>query len=323
VARTKAERAKIAAVLVLGAALAALTLTMPAGGAVDDLGRSIPRTVGGWEANGPDRVFDRTTLYDYMDGGAEVFLAFDFREVWTRTYVPRGSAPAASPAGPEPPELTLDVYDMGSPAEAFGIFSCDREDPDAGIGQDSEAGFGLLRFRQGRYFVTVTASAEDEAALKAVLEIGRAALPALGPPGPRPAILDLLPPAGLRPERTSFFHSNVNLNTRFFISSENILNLDRSTDCAFAEYDRGPAPGEPVYLLLVRYPDAPRAAAARRSFLAGYLPEADPDGEGAAQTEDKKWVLASLRCEFVVVIFNAPDVGRARSLAAAVRFPER
>lgn len=319
---------KAAGVLLAAAGLAVLPSILPAGGVVDDFGRSIPRTVGGWEAREPDRVFDRATLYDYMDGGAEVFLAFDFRRVWTRRYVPRGSAPddgaAAAGALPEAPELTLDIYDMGSPAEAFGIFSCDREDPEAGIGQDSEAGFGLLRFRQGRFFVTVIASAEDDASQKAVFEVGKAALAALGPPGARPAILDLLPPAGLRSGRTSFFHSNVNLNNRFFISSENILGLDRSTDCVFAEYESGAAAsGEPVYLLVVRYPDADRAAAARRSFLSGYLPEADPAGDGSAQTEDKKWVLASGRGEYLVLVFDAPDAGRARALADAVRIPTR
>jgi hypothetical protein len=318
------ENATAAGFLLVVAALAALPSILPAGGAVDDFGRSIPKTIGSWEAREPDRAYDRQTIYDYMDGGAEVFLAFDFHEVWTRRYVPRGSAPkGGEAAGPEAPELTLDIYDMGSPAEAFGIFSCDREDPDAGIGQDSEAGFGLLRFRQGRFFVTVTASTEDDAALRAVLEVGRAALVSLGPPGPRPALLELLPAASLRPERTSFFHSNVNLNNRFFISSENILGLDRSTDCAFAEYDVGAAPGEPVNLLLIRYPDAARAAAARRSFLAGYLPEADPDGEGLAPTEDKTWTLASLHDEYLLLVFDAPDAERARALAAAVRFPSR
>ena len=76
-----------------------------------------------------------------MDGGAEVYLAFDFRRVFARKY-----------AGPGGNELALDIYDMGSPEEAFGIFSCDRGTPAAGIGQDSEYGFGLLRFQSGPVF---------------------------------------------------------------------------------------------------------------------------------------------------------------------------
>lgn len=33
-----------------------------------------------------------------------------------------------------------------------------------------------------------------------------------------------------RGPRTSFFHSAVNLNNRFFVAGENLLRLDRSTD---------------------------------------------------------------------------------------------
>ncbi len=65
---------------------------------------------------------------------------------------------------------------MGSPAEAFGAFSCDRQDPGAGIGQESEYGGGLLRFWQGRYFVAITASADDQATSGAVLELGKEAV---------------------------------------------------------------------------------------------------------------------------------------------------
>lgn len=311
------EIMKVACALFLIAGFDAPRSILPAGGAVTDFGQSIPKTVGAWEAREADHVYDRTTLYDYMDGGAEVFLAFDFREVWTRRYTgPQGGAKG------EGRELTLDIYDMGSPAEAFGIFSCDREDPDAGIGQESEAGFGLLRFWQGRYFVTVTASTEDEVSQRAVLEVGRIAAGVLGPPGSKPDLVGLLPAVSLRPERTSFFHSNVNLNNRYFIASENILGLDRTTDCVFAEYDTGS--DETGCLLIVRYPDSAKAEAAFRSFLAVYLPEAGT--EGLARTENKKWVLALRKETALILVFEAPDADWARALVSSVstaQFPSR
>ena len=273
-----------------------------------DFGGKIPTKAGGLTASGKDRTFNRQTLYDYLDGGAEVYLAFDFREVFTRKY-----------AGPGGREMTLDIYDMGSPAEAFGAFSCDREDPPAGIGQESEYGPGLLRFWQGRYFVTVTASADDEAAAGAVLELGKDVVKQLGPPGPKPGLVSRLPAESLRPERTSFFHSAVNLNNRFFVASENLLRLDRSTDCVIAEYGAGGA--EPVTLLVVRYPDAAGALAARQSFLASYLPEAGPDG--IARTENRKWVSANVRADYLTVVFDAPSEDAAKKLGASVKFPAK
>ena len=287
--------------------IAALTV-FAGGGAVGEFSAKIPRRVGAWTATGEDRIYDRNTLYDYMDGGAEVYLAFDYREVWSRKY--------ADPGGRE---LVLDIYDMGSPAEAFGIFSCDREDPAAGIGQESEYGFGLLRFRQGRYFVTVTASSEDEAVGKVILELGRDVVKHLGPPGPGPDMLAFLPAAGVRADRTSYFHSQVNLNNRFFVSSENILQLDRSTDCLFAEVEA--RSGEAAFLLLTRYPDEAKAGAARRSFLAGYAPEAGADG--LARTDNGKWVFASLAGRFLAVVFESPTAEWASDLVSSLPLPKK
>jgi Family of unknown function (DUF6599) len=287
--------------------LATLTLFL-GGGAVGGFSAKIPKRVGAWTATGEDRIYDRNTLYDYMDGGAEVYLAFDYRDVWTRRY--------ADPGGRE---LTLDIYDMGSSAEAFGIFSCDREDPAAGIGQDSEYGFGLLRLRQGRYFVAVTATSEDEAVGKATLELGREVVRHLGPPGPGPDMLAFLPAAGVRADRTSYFHSSINLNNRFFVSSENILQLDRSTDCVFAEVDAGAGLVAP--LLIIRYPDGGKAVAARRSFLAGYAPEAGADG--LAKTENGKWVCASLAGRFLAVVFESPTAEWASNLVSSLPLPKK
>ena len=278
------------------------------GGAVADFGEKIPTKIGGWAASGKDRTFNRERLYDYMDGGAEVYLAFDFREVWTRKY-----------AGSDGREMTLDIYDMGSPAEAFGAFSCDRQDPGAGIGQESEYGGGLLRFWQGRYFVAITASTDDPATSGAVLGLGKEAVKTLGPPGAKPDMVAFLPPAALRPERTSYFHSVVNLNNRFFVASENLLRLDRSTDCVIGEYGAGGA--EPVTLLLIRYPDGDRARSARQSFLASYLPEAGP--EGIARTDSRKWVSASVRENYLTVVFEAPSEDAAKKLGTSVKFPAK
>lgn len=273
-----------------------------------DLAQSIPRKILDWESAGQDAVYDRKTIYDYMDGGAEVYLAFDFRNAFVRKY--------KSPAGEE---IALDIYDMGSPEEAFGVFSCDREEPEAGIGQESEYGYGLLRFRQGRFFVSITAAGDDKKAEKAILELGKAVAPLLGPPGPVPDLLKCLPESGLKENRTSYFHAVVNLNNRFFISSENILGLGKDTDCVFAEYEASPA--ESGYLLIVRCPDEVRSRAACDSFLKAYLREAGPDA--AALTENGKWTMARVHRNYLAVVFEASPKEYAETLHSAIRFARK
>ncbi|MHB8055454.1 MAG: DUF6599 family protein [Candidatus Aminicenantales bacterium] len=273
-----------------------------------DFGPQIPRRIQEWKATGNDSVFDRKTLYDYMDGGAEVYLAFDYREVFVRRFADSGEN-----------EIVLDIYDMGSPAEAYGIFSCDREDPPAGIGQGSEYGLGLLRFWRGRYFVSITVSGNEEKAEKAVLELGKAVAPILGPDGSFPGMLDLLPQDGLQADKTSYFHNHIHLSNRYFVSAENILNLDEKTECVFAEY--ASKSGDSGRLLVVRYPDAADAQTAFASFLKSFLPEADADG--AAPTENKNWTMIKTRDNLVAVVFEASSKEYAGRLAGTVIPPAK
>ena len=280
-------------------------LFVHSGGNVKDLASSIPDKVLDWKSSGKDMVYNRKTLFDYMDGGAEVYLAFDFREVFVRKFVDSIGN-----------EINLDVYDMGSSREAFGIFSFDRQDAEAGLGQDSEYGPGLLKFWQGRYFVSITVSGDEKAAEKAVLELGKAVAPKLGPAGEPPDLLKCLPQAGLKKNRTSYFHDAVHLSNRYFVAAENILNLDAATECVLAEYAAGPQ--ESGVLLIAKYPDAVKAQAAGRSFLRNYLPEAD--ALGAARTENKKWVMARVRGNAVVIVFESPSKEYADALQSAVRF---
>ncbi len=178
--------------------LLAMLLAQCRGGTMKDLQSAIPDDIRGWTSEGEDVLYDRETLYDYMNGGAEVYLAFDLRDVFARRYRGEGTD-----------EIILDIYRMGSSAEAFGIFSCDREDPTARIGQASEYGYGLLRFWQGKCFVSIVASGDHEVAEEAILDLGRAVAAVVGPDEPGPELLGILPAEGLIPDRISYFHSNI------------------------------------------------------------------------------------------------------------------
>jgi len=107
-----------------------------------ELHQLLPREFSGWEATGSGVVYDRDTLFDYIDGGAELYLAYDFRRMLACRFERDGH-----------PAIVADVFDMGSSEDAFGVFSTERQDPEAGIGQGSEYAVGLLRFWRGRFFV--------------------------------------------------------------------------------------------------------------------------------------------------------------------------
>jgi len=59
------------------------------GGNVNDFYNSIPDKIDIWEKSDDDARYGRETLYNYMNGGVELYLAFDFREVFVRRFADR------------------------------------------------------------------------------------------------------------------------------------------------------------------------------------------------------------------------------------------
>jgi hypothetical protein len=275
------------------------------GGDVDELYLSVPEKINGWVKLGQDEIYDRETLYDYMNGGAEVYLAFAFKKVFVRKY-----------SGPDNNEITLDIYDMGSSSEAFGIFSCDREDEAIGIGQGSEFGPGLLRFWKDKYFVSIMAMGDEEQAESVMIGLAKLVDRLIPKKGSEPEILKILPEKGLKRDRISYFHSAVNLNNRFYIASDNILQLTDKTECVFAEYYED----EQVlgFLLVVRYESEKKAQTAYKSFLRIYMPEALETGE--VRAEDGLWTVTHLDGNSLGIVFEAAEKDRALMLLSEMKY---
>ena len=230
-------------------------------------------------------------MFDYIDGAGELFLAYGFQNLTVRRFEKANQPP-----------LTLDCYDMGSAAGAYGVFSFERQEATAGIGQGSEFGGGLLRFWKGQYFVSISADGEGAEAEAAVLELGRHTAAAIPATGPEPRVVGLIPgkEAGLIETSVRYFTSHV------------LLNLTRRTEAVLAQFGQG---AQKTHLLLVRYPDAAEAGDAYQKFLAAYLPDAG--GKDRRMTTDRRWTIARQRNEFVLVVVGAPTESDGEKLLQA------
>ncbi len=130
-------------------------------------------------------------LYDYINGAAEMFREHDFKRLVTASYVRKKD---------ENEILTVDIYEMGSPLDAFGIYSRYR-DPEGEfpeIGAAACLSGNTLVFWKGSHFVqlqTIKLSLTGKKAL------GRAAREAAGKiPGRSslPPELEYLPGKAMR-----------------------------------------------------------------------------------------------------------------------------
>lgn len=285
--------------------LSTFIITIISNGAdVKNLYESISKEVMGWEAKRKDKVYNRKTLFEYIDGGAELYLTYQFKQVFVRRF-----------EKPDFPDLILEIFDMTSSNDAFGIFSCEREDEDVGIGQQSEYGGGLLRFWQDRFFVSILATDDEQSIKSAIFQLGQQVATLISSTGSRPALLKLLPEKELIAHKIRFFHTHPILNRQYFLANENILKLTHKTDCVLAPYHSAQ---KLSYLLMIRYETSQQAEEAYKSFLANYLPEAIETG--FARMENNTWTMVRKRQQFVLIVLEAPDEEWASKLLFNIKW---
>ncbi|MBA4395277.1 MAG: hypothetical protein C0407_17135, partial [Desulfobacca sp.] len=284
--------------------LSVFTLAYGADGGKMAVRISWPSEIMGWTWDQEDKAYDRETLFDYIDGAAEVFLAYNFQEAFVHRYVKAGR-----------PDIVAEIYKMGSSQDAFGVFSLERQDPEVGIGQGSEFGGSLLRFWKGSSFVSILGEGTGKEMETAVLGLGRQLATLIEETGEPPRIIRYLSTLPSLPanDRLCFVRSHVLLNRCYFISHQNILQLGSDVQAVMARY---PREKDKVHLLVVRYPSEVRARSAFTGFRSAYLPEAGPSH--AVRTEDGRWTKMDRFQEFVIIVFGTPHQSEADNLCQSL-----
>ena len=153
--------------------------------------KMLPESFGmsGWYRDGKTYHYTPENLYRYINGAADQFIAYSFANLVGAVYV-SGSATQKS--------FTIDIYDMQSTLNAFGIFQSKR-DPDAAVLQIGAEAFGndqYLYFYKDRFYVEVQNSAggkHNEAAIMLMAKNITRAIPGGNAP---PAELQYLPDYG-------------------------------------------------------------------------------------------------------------------------------
>jgi hypothetical protein len=94
-------------------------------------------------ARGAPSFYVPANLYKYLDGGADVYLLYDF-QVLLHEDLKGGQT-----------DLTVDIFDMGSAEDAFGMYAAERAPgyDFLDIGTEAYRNEGILNFLQDRYYI--------------------------------------------------------------------------------------------------------------------------------------------------------------------------
>ncbi|MEE4310375.1 MAG: DUF6599 family protein [candidate division KSB1 bacterium] len=258
----------------------------------------LPDAILGWTASGEEVSYGRENLYEYINGGAELYLSYGFNSLTSRTYHKENQ-----------PDIVVDVFDMGAPRSAYGVFTFSREEVDDRFGQGSQYTQGLLLFWKGQYYVSILASPETDASREAVFSLADRICASIAREGAVPDVVHLLPREGLRESSVRYFHHHVWLNYHYYISDENILNIDRNTDAVLARYDFN---NDTQLYLLLRYKDEESARTAYHRFTGAYLPELKD--QPVVRIEDSSWTGCALDGNIIRAVFKASSRENANKL---------
>ncbi len=142
----------------------------------------------GWKRSAPPRVFNRTSIFNYIDGAAELYLEFGFERLNVERYAKNGA------------ELTVETYGMDLPASALGIYlmKCGPETPAPGFDIRHSANPYQLMAVKGKTVCVVNNPDGAEALIPVMVGLARRAM-AHVPVGESVPFLEMLPPEGRIP----------------------------------------------------------------------------------------------------------------------------
>jgi hypothetical protein len=227
--------------------------------------------VANWTPAGEVRLYNRDNLYDMVDGQADSFFVYGFKQVAAQNYQQAAGA-----------VVTVEIWQMATPADAYGLFTSAIAGEPIAIGNDGDSDTGRrLAFWQNRYYVQVYARHKvDDSILTA---FAKAAAQILPTGGERPAVVKRLPPNGLAARGFVFFHEEISIQNEIWLGGENILGLNQQTNGVLGRYEVN---GAPARLLVIEYPTAKAAA----DGLAA-LQKSQAEELAAADASDK-WLAA-------------------------------
>ncbi len=112
----------------------------------------------GWTMVEGPQIFTKKTLFEHIDGEAELFLKYGFQNSVFALY---------QYGEHRENQIELDIYDLGNVLQAFGVFSRFRnEDRPGGVGLDSFLDDHSVLFYQGKYFVMLHAPEPNRETLR-------------------------------------------------------------------------------------------------------------------------------------------------------------
>jgi len=151
--------------------------------AKEKLARLLPEPSEVGAARTGEQKFFSSDLYQYTDGAADAYLDYGLVAMVHQEYKSSST------------DFTLDIYDMGAPSNAFGIYAAESS-PDYHFLPIGAEGYGtneILNFFQDGFYVKLSGFSDKEETGPVLERFARVVSRRIGPSAPMPEFLSLFP----------------------------------------------------------------------------------------------------------------------------------
>ncbi len=221
------------------------------------LRKRLPDSIGTWRVGEDVRLYHGRQLMEHLTG-SQLFLDYGFVEMVSTVYYEKYLG--------KDPLLQVDLYDMDTPINAFGIYSLQRnlQARRQGIGAEAIITDESLDAWKGRYYLKIQAWNIADAISEGMVRIAQEIFRRIDESADLSALLGTLPADDKFPGTERVFHTYRALDQITLVPTVDVLQLSQNTNGLLAEYrNKGSKLDFDTLILFgVEYPNPEKAAAA-------------------------------------------------------------
>lgn len=192
----------------------------------------------GWKKDDAPLVYSGEDLFLYINGGAEIYHEYGFRQVVVQDYITDGGK-----------SISLEIFEMTSSASAYGMytFKSGWGRNIFGLGDGAQLADYYLNFWKGNFLATITGFDEAEETIEGLLKLAHSVDTKLDTKGKMPPIVSLLPEENLVELSLKYFRGHLGLFNSYPFFTQDVFHFKEGVR---GDYRRG------YSLFLFKYTDS-------------------------------------------------------------------
>ena len=162
--------------------------------------KSLLPEISSWMTSEAPQDYFPESLYEYINGAAEVYLSYDFKELIVAEFKREQTEVV----------MTVEIYDMRSTKNSFGIYSAERypESQFIPVGIQGYIEEGTLNFLVDRYYIKLLCFNAESSSEDYLKEFSQGILSKIADQGKFPSVLSAFPQKGLKVKTEKYILNN-------------------------------------------------------------------------------------------------------------------